>query len=241
MTDLPRIFVGTMYCNEGDFPECGEMITSQKGVTVDQTIIANLPEKDAHNQLWSGFRKAQAEGNYELLVKIDADTVLAHGNVLKIIAQIFRDNPRITGLQAPLYDYFSDGFINGLNCFSPNVTFQDTQDTLHCDRNIDVNHDIVLRQPNLPPTLMPAGYHCRRSTELQAFHYGLHRQLKNQHALMRHVTDAWERNNRDRIRGFALIGANMIGMFEDHEGFNYDDERLVAAFNDAKKNYEKLL
>ena len=30
MIETPRIFVGTMYCNEGDFSSCGEMITSQK-------------------------------------------------------------------------------------------------------------------------------------------------------------------------------------------------------------------
>ena len=66
MDKLPRIFIGTMYCGEGDFPRCLKAITSQTGVIIDHKIISNQPEKRAHDSLWSTFQTASEEG-FEML------------------------------------------------------------------------------------------------------------------------------------------------------------------------------
>lgn len=234
---IPKVFVGTMHCGEGDFLECCNAISNQKEVDVKHLVITNLPEKEAHNALWSAWRAAKHEFNF--FVKVDADTVLANESVLSNFWKLLQSNSRITGVQAPLLDYFTDGYINGLNCFSPRVTFRDTSDELFCDRKVDVDHDVVIGSKEIPNNLQPAGYHCYRATEAQAFHYGLHRALKGQTTVIELVKKAWQRN-RDRTRALALLGASCSKTFKDG-GFNYIDERFKLALDSTLQRYDELV
>jgi hypothetical protein len=238
MTELPRIFVGTMFVNEGDFKACVDAILAQQGVTVSHTIISGMKEKEAHNALWKSWR--DAKGSHDLFVKVDADTVLRDTTTLQTIYAEFAKNHRVTGLQAPLHDYMTDGLINGLNVFSPRVVFNDTKDELYCDRKVDEGHDITLRGKDLPDTLVPAGYHCHHTTERQAFHYGLHRMLKGQVQTMDLVFRAWARD-RDRVRLFALVGAHMSPRFVSSRRFNYADEEFEHSFEEATSRYDELV
>src|SRR5579885_446420 len=231
---LPRIFVGTMYTQEGEFEGCLKQIRAQKDVVVSHVIIANMKEKEAHNALWHAWRHQGP--SHDLFVKVDADTILSSVHTLWMIWEQFKANPRVTGLQAPLHDYMTDSLINGLNAFSTKVVFNDTQDELYCDRKVDTNHDIILREKDLPASLKPAGFHCWNSTDQQAFHFGLHRMLKGQTTTMDQVFNAWVRD-RDRTRLFALIGAHMAPRFTASRKFNYTDPEFVAAFEEASSRY----
>jgi len=236
MNTKPRVFVGTLYCGEGDFDKCSESIALQKDVDVCHVVIENLPEKEAHNKLWQSWRDAKESG-FDMFVKVDADTVLAHDSVLSEFWSLMKSDSRITGIQAPLDDYFTEGLINGLNCFSPKVVFNDTADELFCDRNVDVNHDRVIKAGNVPIQLIPAGYHCHYANDKQAFHFGLHRALKNQTKIISDVRKSFERHN-DRLREIALCGAflgecNPIGV-----GFNYNDQRFIKSFELTLKRFE---
>lgn len=235
MSEMPRVFVGTMYSGEGDFQHSIDRIRSQLNVVVTHFIVSGLKEKEAHNALWACWR--QQRDSQDLFVKVDADTVLASTTTLAEICAVFKHDARVTGLQAPLNDYMTAGFINGLNAFSPRVSFNDTKDELYCDRQVDTGHDIVVRHPQLPSTLTPAGYHCHYSSERQAFHYGLHRMLKGQRDTLSRVTEAWNSNGRDRIRGFAVIGSQMAGRFFTDRRFNYTDPEFRAAFEEAERRY----
>ena len=237
MTVIAQVFVGTMYCGEGDYPHCAKTIIEQSGVTVRHQVISNLPEKEAHNRLWQAWREVQHQG-YDMFVKVDADTVLAHDKVLLEFWKMMSTNPRITGIQAPLLDYFTDGFINGLNCFSPRVTFRDTADELFCDRQVDVDHDIVIKSDQVSMGLRPAGYHGFNPTDAQAFHYGVHRMLKNQASVIAAVRQAWQRFG-GRGRTLALIGAQCAPNFREG-GFNYSDERFKVALDGVLKKYDEL-
>jgi hypothetical protein len=233
---LPRIFVGTMYTQEGDFQTSLFRIQKQEGVEVTHFIVAGLKEKAAHNALWHAWNDQKS--SHDLFVKCDADTVLADRNTLaEIAAQFKRD--RVTGLQAPLHDYMTDGLINGLNAFSPKVTFNDTQDELYCDRQVDTDHDIVLHEKDLPASLVPAGFHCHTATNKQAFHFGVHRMMKNQKPTINKVFAAWYQH-RDRIRGYALIGAQLSPRFVQNRKFNYADPEFIAAFEEAEKRYDEF-
>jgi len=233
----PKIFVGTMYCGEGDLPECLEAVLSQKDVSVKQIIIRDMQEKAAHNALWAAWREAKC--SHDLFVKVDADTVLAHDGVLRSFWDLFQSNPRITGAQAPLNDYFTAGRINGLNCFSPKVTFRDTTDELFCDRQVDVDHDVVIRSDQVGDALQPAGYHCYRANDAQAFHFGLHRALKRQVNTIAQVRQAYKREG-GRPRALALIGAQMSPNFAAG-GFNYSDERFKVALDGVVRRFEELV
>lgn len=227
---MPKVFVGTMYYNEGDYDECVAAIRRQRNVDVTHVIISNLPERIAHNQLWSAWRLNKDKG-FDFFVKVDADTVLAHDDVLSEISKLFESNHRITGIQAPLHDYFTDSFINGLNCFTPKVVFQDTTDGLFCDRNVDVNHDIVVGSADVSAALKPAGLHCFHSSDEQAFHFGLHRALKRQTHTINLVNAAYNKF-QDRKRRFALAGAHAADRF-GHDGFNYSDKNFITIFEET--------
>jgi len=237
VNELPRIFVGTMYTQEGEFEGCLKQIRAQQDVVVAHVIIANMREKEAHNALWHAWRHQGS--SHDLFVKVDADTILASPHTLRLIWEQFNNNPRVTGLQAPLHDYMTDGLINGLNAFSTKVVFNDTQDELYCDRQVDTNHDVVLREKDLPSTLIPAGFHCWNSTDSQAFHYGLHRMLKGQRTTIDKVRMAWNRDH-DRPRAWALIGAKMADQFTINRQFNYNDPTFKTAFAEANTRYDEL-
>lgn len=234
----PSVFVGTMFCGEGDFDECCKAITGQRGIAVTHVVIANQPEKEAHNLLWQAWRDAQS--THDVFVKVDADTVLRSPDTLRLIYDQFAGDPRVTGLQAPLHDYMTDGHINGLNAFSPRVTFNDTRDDLYCDRAVDTGHELVLREKLLPLDLVPAGNHCHFASDLQSFHYGVHRMLKGQVGTMDRVFNAWKRH-RDRTRLFALVGAHMANRFVGNRRYNYTDQLLKEAYDEAVVRYNELV
>lgn len=223
---MKKVFVGTLYCGEADFDMCIDAIYSQEDVEIHSRVFTNLPEKEAHNQLWAAWRAIQSQ--FDLFVKVDADTVLANKRIIRTICDIFDTDKRITGLQAPLHDYFTDSFINGLNCFSPKVVFLDSKDELYCDRKVDTCHDIVIQSHNVPSTLQPAGYHCYHASKEQAFHFGLHRALKNQIEILNRVKKA----PQDINRKLALLGAQCSNEFRDG-GFNYADSKFKNAFAKA--------
>lgn len=234
----PRIFVGTMHCGEADYPACVQAVRAQRGVTITHVTISDLPEKEAHNALWQSWRDAKAD--HDIFVKVDADTVLRSHDTLRLIHDQFARDPRVTGLQAPLHDYMTDGHINGLNAFGRRVVFNDTRDNLYCDRAVDTGHDVVLREKLLPLDLVPAGNHCHHASEVQSFHYGVHRMLKGQVATMDRVFKAWSRD-RDRVRLFALVGAHMANRFAADHKFNYTDPEFTAAFDETVARYDELV
>lgn len=237
MNDPAHIFVGTMYTNEGDFQKCIEQIQAQEGVIVSHHLISGMKEKEAHNALWRAWRQAQS--THDLFVKIDADTVLASDRTLQQLSELFRNNSRLTAVQCPLHDYMTDGFINGLNAFSPRVIFNDTNDELYCDR-VDTGHDQRLQSNQVPDYLRPAGFHCHYANEIQAFHYGVHRALKGQREIMNKVRIAWNYHG-DEIRAYALIGEMMSSRFIMNRKFNYADVELQEAFEEAKSNYSTFI
>jgi hypothetical protein len=167
-----------------------------------------------------------------MFVKVDADTVI-NDDVLYEFSLIMKANPRVTGMQASLMDFFTLKFINGLNCFGPSVEFLDTVSELYCDRNVDVGHDLVIKADLLPEALRPAGYHCFFSSDKQAFHFGVHRALKNQHNILKDVYAA-NQTTFDVRRKLVLMGAKVSALFKNG-GFNYDDELFKEQFENALK------
>jgi hypothetical protein len=234
----PLVWVGTMFCGEGDFDKSKEALKKQKGVQVVHHIISHMPEREAHNALWGAWRKYRSENPDCTFVKIDADTVLRHDNVLNHIVGLFQAHARVTGIQCQLDDYFTGGFIAGLNCFSPRVTFRDTADDLFCDRNVDVDHDVVMRMGDLPESLTPAAYHCHYASPQQAFHFGVHRILKGQHHIINSTRQTWLAK-KDKVRGMALLGAKYASQLGRR--FNYTDAEFTALSLETASNYDRLI
>ena len=232
------IFVGTLESGEGDFEQCKKAIADQKDVQVVHKVISGLSEADAHNALWNSWAEAKSNG-CNLFVKIDADTVLNDVTALKTIQGMFQSDPTLSGMQCYLHDYFTNEKIYGLNCFSSSVIFNETKDPLMCDRGIDVGHTNVLRGNSLPSRLNPAASHCFRAIPKQAFHYGVHRSLKEQKDTLQKVKVQWQKS-KDDIRMWALLGAKFSTYFTKTSGFNYTDKQFCDIFEFVKSNLKEF-
>ena len=219
----PRVFVGTLACGEAEMVESAAAIAAQEGVAVTHVVIADKPELEAHNSLWEAWRMRQS--SHDIFVKVDADTVLNRPTALAEIAALFR-NPEVTGAQILLHDYFTDSLIAGLNAFSRAVIFREGSDRLFADR-VDTNHRIVLKG-EATHHLAPIGWHCQDPHPRQAFHFGLHRQLKRQHDVIARVARVWL-IARDSARGWAIAGANAAG-WRLRRHFDYADPAFERAF-----------
>lgn len=232
-----KIFVGTMHCGEGDFEMSKRWVEQQQNVEVTHKIISDLPEPEAHRQLYAAWEEARA--THDVFVKIDADTVLIADDTLETIGSLFKANDRLTGVQCSLNDYFTNSLIFGLNAYSPKIKLLSPDNDLYPDR-IDPPHihDVVLRGEQLPTSLQPAGYHCHFSNDAQSFHYGLHRALKNKVDELSRVNAVWQQLH-DRARGLALMGAKIAPRFRAESlGFNYADQTFKDALEAAIWAYE---
>jgi hypothetical protein len=221
---LPHIFVGTLACGEAEFEECCRAIRNQQGVSVTHHVIADQPEFEAHNMLWDAWGEAKPQ--HDLMVKVDADTVLSRPTALAEIHALFSD-PAVTGVQILLHDYFTDRLIAGLNAFSPVVKFRHASNRLFAD-HADSNHNVVLKGESVVH-LAPIGWHCTQPHPRQAFHYGLHRALKKQLEVISRCAAVWL-DQRDQPRSWALTGAIAAG-WRLRSHFDYGNKRFEASFS----------
>jgi len=220
-----------MFVNEGDFEHCKTAIKNQKGVDVEHFIVEGLPEKQAHDTLFSKWNKVK--NNFDLFVKVDADTVLVSENLISNVCELMYKDENVTGMQIPIHDYFTDSLIPGLNCFKPEVIFNTNTHELYCDR-VDSGHKKEIKGDLVPRSLIPAANHCHYASIIQAFHFGLHRALKNQSHILQKVFDGYKKH-QDELRFCVLKGAEASANFRDLKGFNYCDEKFNLIFNEFQK------
>lgn len=236
-----RVFVGTLYSGEADYDACLAALIGQTGVAVTHHVVRDRDERTAHNLLWDAWHAER--GSHDAFVKLDADVVLRSPTTLaEVVARL--DATGATGLQASLHDHMTEALISGLNAYTSAVTFGVTGDDLWCDRNVALGNTRVLRDSEVPSSLTPAGYHCHHASELQGFRYGLHRAMKSQKATLLAVAAAYARH-RDRVRGFALLGAVSCGKFMPGGRvagrFNYTDEEFKRAFASTARDYDRMM
>lgn len=231
-----KVFVGTMESGEADFPACREAIMNQTHSPTFHYIVSGMTEPEAHRRLYEEWEAAKAD--FDLFLKVDADTVLAHPNVIAATVALFAANPRLTGTQAWLYDHMTATKIFGLGCMRNTVRLATRTNPLYPDR-VDFSHDQVLRGDSLPDALNPAGYHCRTVNDAQAFHYGLHRMLKGQADTLARVRTAWLHHG-GRDRALALLGSRRAPDFKQHLRFNYGDAEFQTALAETLQRLPEL-
>jgi hypothetical protein len=233
----PRVFFGTMYSGEAEYEMCKNAIHIQRELkNLHHEVIEGLPEKEAHNELWTSWEKEKS--HFDLFVKIDADTILCDDHAISRVWELFNENKRVTGAQLRLHDFFTDDLISGLNFFTPIVRFNTSPD-LYCDR-VDWNHDVVLKGESVKH-LEPIGWHAKFPSDKQSFHYGYHRALKGQTTTLKNLTYVWLKTN-DRSRMFAVLGV-MAAMKNRTRGadHSYGNDTFEASFSlVAKEDFESL-
>lgn len=234
---MKKVFVGTLESGEAEFDLSKKLILEQAGVAVSHKVISNMQEFDAHQTLWREWESSKTE--FDLFVKVDADTILARPTVLFEIAELF-DDPEVSGIQIPLYDYFSCSLIAGLNAFSKNVRFVKPRHKLFADHS-DTNHSRILKGSEVEH-LAPAGFHCSNPSPRQSFHYGFRRALKKQDKILQMCANAWI-NTRDEARLWALAGAFSSRWWHKFIGFGYDNncfERAISRYMRDPKLFKEV-
>jgi len=239
-----KVFVGTMYCGENEFDCSQQFVDEQKNVIISKYIIKNKPEHEAAKELYSTWNIVKCE--YDFFVQVDADTILAHDYVFDNATQLLyshlsplRDNTKtFTSLQAPLYDYLTNDYVMGLNVYSTQVEWDVNVDKLYTDRCTKNNK--TMRTDNFkefPKSLVPAGSHATRLSNVQAYHYGIHRGLKRQFDKRDKILRALQNlpvfiSSMPRV--FALQGFEDCEKFRGTNEFNYNDDKFLRAFAEAK-------
>jgi hypothetical protein len=223
----PRVFFGTMFSGENELDMCLRAVSQQRFLkSKTHYLIAGKKEVEAHNELWQEWTRVKSD--YDLFVKVDADTVLKDEMIISDVWSLFKGSERVTGVQLKLHDYFTDSLISGLNFFSPQVVFSQSRG-LFADR-VDTNHDVVLKGESVSH-LDPGGYHCPAPSNKQAFHFGLHRSLKRQTDVIRKTFDAWKKNPESVGRLYAILGPiSVIERPHLNENYDYSCPEFCAAF-----------
>jgi len=240
-----RIFVGTLYTIENEFPECCEAIKRQTYKNFHHFVFKNLPNKEAHITLYRSFMDLSNE--FDILIKVDADMVIENRNLFARIVETYQKTSSLRDLEIAVYDFFSDQLIWGLHAYSRHVKWKTSEENLF----VDTCHIRPEEKIFDDHTLAPAAFHCKNPSYFQSFHYGVHKALKiiqpnrkkikQEHRIFhwnifQKMNDHFLRKQDKRL-GLAVLGAEVAfrgGILPKH--IDYSNPYLKDIF----KNYESL-
>lgn len=138
----------------------------------DFFIIENLPNKEAHETLYSRFMSSAAR--YDIFFKLDADMVLRRKTALQEVVSFFDGNPEVELILFELLDWYSDSLIPGLV-----ITRSTARWPLHDDRlMVDSTVNITGKHVYVSDREAALAVHSPDPAPLQAFRFGVHRAMK---------------------------------------------------------------
>lgn len=212
-----RILIGILYCIENEFEDCISAIKRQTHKDFEYFVIRDLPNKQAHDKLYSSFMEKANE--FDLFIKIDADMVLCRDDFFEKTIEVFEKNAKLQLLKTTLKDFFTNTFIGSLNIYRSNVIWNINNDeTFFPDRidNVEFWEDDHYG-------LSPSAWHSPNPSSFQAFHFGVHKAVKvmqfqkvskNYNASCEHWNNYTKtRENyffsKDKKLGIAICGAEI--------------------------------
>jgi hypothetical protein len=207
-----RLLVGTLYAGESEFDECVAAIAAQSHPHVEQFVLRDLGEMEAHDALYRTFM--ERAGDVELFVKVDADLVIESRQLFARIAERMSRLPEVDQMSIAVDDFFSGLMLLGLHVYRSHVRWPPTDDRVFPDRR-----EAVPRERRLVDRddLAPAALHCKAPGDYQSFRFGLHRGVKLVELERRRMYPSrspdvrqrtWERflGSGDIRRGWASLG-----------------------------------
>jgi len=109
---MPKVLVVTLLNGEKEYELCRQKIADQKLVDIDHRVIEGLNWYQAHayiSQLWNKVR-----ADYDLMAKIDADSILNSSRALKTVLDTIHENGA-SGAHIRMKDLYSGSLIYGMN------------------------------------------------------------------------------------------------------------------------------
>lgn len=166
-----KILVGTLYTRENELNQCLAAIKGQTHPAYDSFIVAGMPNKEAHDQLYRTFMERATE--VDLFIKIDADMVMTRSTFFEEVIQRFSANPNLTHLLIAVHDWMTDRDIMGMHVYRSCHRWHCGNEALFVDM-VDVDNSLEKDREQLAP----AAIHCGDPSPFQAFHFGLHKAVK---------------------------------------------------------------
>jgi hypothetical protein len=213
----PHLFIGTLYSNENEYDACVQSIKDQTYHAFDHYVFSNLPNKEAHVNLFKAFLGKADQ--YDLLIKVDADMVIQDPQIFEKIVKKMAEMPNVQILSIAVHDFFSDQLIFGLNTYRNTVRWDFKKEKLFVDIPEVPREGYLFDETELAP----AAVHCADPTPYQAFHYGVHHGLKmvqpeqeviresSRRTKWTGMEKTWDhyRRTKDRRLALACIGAEL--------------------------------
>lgn len=236
----PKILIGTLYSGENELDDCIKSVEKQNYTNWNHKIFRNLPNKEAHDTLYSFFMNNQKE--YELFIKLDADMVFKHEKCLEEIVKIFQKNKNLDHLVTAVHDFFSDSLIMGLHVFSNRVRWQKDKEEVFVDPDPWQPGEKISLWDSPAPLVL----HNSNPDPVQAYSFGIHRmtkaiqkdrkelkraQVKIQWGLINKLWQHFERTGDKRL-GLAIIGADEVLSGQSDLG-DYKSKTLAQVKNKA--------
>lgn len=213
-----KILIIMLYSGENEISESIESIKSQKYRHWEHRLISFRPNLEAHKEMQQLIMEKSSD--FDLFIKLDADMVFCHENILENIVEIFASDPELDHAIFAVRDWSSGLNIQGLHVYSPRVKWDDTADSLFVDPDphITGRRKVYMGEP------APVAVHSPNPSMRQAFLYGYHRALKvvqrdREHAsgyqahfqfyLLAKVWDQFVQQ-KDGRRAAVLLGAEAV-------------------------------
>lgn len=228
-----------MHCIENELNQCITAINNQSHKTIEYFLVQDLPNKEAHDKLYSTFMNRASD--FDLFIKVDADMVLCRNTFFDEVIQEFSRDPEMDELEVAVQDFFTNRLIYGLHVFRNTVTWNISNEEKFFVDCIQYSHKHIYDNSNLAP----AAYHCPNPSDFQCFHFGLHKaikviQLDRQEKDLAMSYNHWENlalvleqfnKNKDKRLGFALHGAKWAVKKQWTSDFiNYSNPEVMTAF-----------
>ncbi|MFW6275656.1 MAG: hypothetical protein ACOC2M_03380, partial [bacterium] len=169
-----KILVGSMYCFENEYEDSILSLYQQTYRKFDHFKVEKLPNKLAHDTLYSTFMENSKF--YDLFLKLDADMVICKNSFLQDIVNFLKNKKILTNLQIKVHDFFTDRLIWGLHIFNNKNKWVKNNELVFTDMVSLHNERINISSLDSP--LVPAAWHSPNPSLIQAFHFGIHKAVK---------------------------------------------------------------
>ena len=218
-----NVMVGTLYSNEGDFTRCKESVKSQT-YPCHHEIFSGMDESTGYKTLYKYFK----DSKFDYLLKLDADMVLKHNNVVQyLVDKISSSNAH--AITHHVEDYFQLMPINGIHFYSQKTEWNFDGFKPFMLKNIDTQTNFAKMKKGMRRTVYfrypdVLAWHCFWASPKQSFRYGYHRFLKPNHRDSCCNTFDNYIANRDDSRRLACMGMWAASNHTDENAGNYGSE-----------------
>lgn len=242
-----KILVGTLHCGENEFAASVESLRGQTHANWDQFVLENLPNKEAHEQLYRRFMDSAEE--FDLFLKLDADMILRRPDALATMAAWFAESPDLDHVKMTVRDIPSATDIWGVHICSNRARWEVGDDLF-----VDPKPQIPGERRSLRGE--PLVSHCADLSPKQAYLLGVHRALKvvqsrkrgvefdpiNAHFQWRYLKAVWRNflRTEDVRFGLAILGAEHVFSGEAVSD-DYSTKQVLVDLPDSSRELRQLL